>query len=718
MVSPFYLRCIVIAVISSSAVLITPVQSQEISPDFPTTTAQRLNDGEQPNVDGILDEPLWQRLDVVDEFHQIKPTDHGPPSERTEVMLAYDSNYIYIGLRAHDSDAANIVAKGLIQGQNYFSDDRFEVRFDTFNDRRNAYFFQVNANGIRRDALLGNDYFINDWDTVWYANSVIHDWGWSAEMQIPLKSIAFDPNSATWGLNFSRTYPRRGEEMSWSSRERNLSPAVSGYAEGLRDLDQGLGLEIVPSVSMNYRDIDGEGSDFEIEPSLTTFYNITPYLTGGLTLNTDFSATEVDERQINLTRFSLFFPEKRDFFLRDASIFEFGNLDRNGRPFFSRRIGLAANGNPLDINAGIKLSGRAGEWNLGALAIQQDAGVAGADETLFVGRVTRNVLDESEVGFIATQGDPNSVLDNRLYGVDFSYRNSEFLGNRRLRANVWLQQSDTEGIDDDQNAYGVRLSYPNDRIDAFVDWRRIEENFNPALGFVNRRGVDQLDGQIRYRHRLSDSFWQWLGARVQFFRSDRIDGGIQSESNFLNVFEGFSRGNDFFTFFIGEETEGLIEDFEINDGIVIPAGVYKSDRRGFFFETGTQRPWAFEFEVVDGDFFGGTNLFISPEVEWRPSKHLNTSLEWRRNRIKLPEGNFDSELYSARVNVAFNSRWAWLNLVQGDNLSDTVSINSRLRYEPRADREYFLVFNQTRDRDSNDVLDTAISFKASFNLRF
>lgn len=220
------------------------------------------------------------------------------------MQIARTAAFIYIAFRAHDSDIENLSAKGFIQGQNLFSDDRLAVYIDSFNDRRNSYFFQVNGNGIRRDALIGNDYFIEDWSTIWYANTKVHDWGWTAEMAIPIKSIAFDPSAEEWGINFGRVHPRKGEEMAWSSRERNINPSVAGYIRGVKGFDQGLGLEFAPSVSLTYLDDHELGEDTQFEPSLTTFYNVTPFLTAGLTLNTDFSATDVDDRQVNLSRFS------------------------------------------------------------------------------------------------------------------------------------------------------------------------------------------------------------------------------------------------------------------------------------------------------------------------------------------------------------------------------------------------------------------------------
>ena len=685
--------------------------------EFPSTQFVRIDADQKPTLDGRLEDPVWQEATRIEEFYQARPTDRGAPSQRTEVLLLRDNETIYIGFKAFDTDIENLTAKGLIQGQNFFSDDRFAVYIDPFNDRRNSYFFQINANSIRRDALIGNNYFIEDWSTVWMAATHIHDWGWSGEIAIPIRSISFDPSAEQWGINFGRVYPRAGEEMAWSSRNRSLDPAVAGYISGVEGFNQGLGLELTPSASLIARETGDQDVETKFEPSLTGFYNLTPFLTAGLTFNTDFSATDVDDRQVNLNRFSLFFPEKRDFFLRDASIFEFGNINENGRPFFSRRIGLADDGQPLDINVGARLSGRAGDWNLGALFINQDAGVEGAAEDLLVARATRNVFKESDVGVIATKGDPTSANDNQLFGFDYNYRTSEFMGDKRFNANIWYQETDTQGISGDQSAHGFGLRYPNYKWDGYIDFTRIEKNFNPALGFVNRTGVNLVDGRWRYRHQMDSGFWQWLGARVQYFRSDRIGGSLQTERAFLNVFEGFSNGNDFFTFFVGQTKEGVEDPFELTSDIRINRGLYISDRYGVYFETGFQRPLRFEVEIADGDFFGGTRLQISPTVEWRPNRHWLLSLSTSQNRIELDQDKFTSRLYSARVNYAFNSRWAWLTRIQGDNLSNTVSLNSRIRYQPRADREYFLVFDQTRDRETDERLDTSLVFKAQFNFR-
>ena len=677
----------------------------------------KILNSDEFNLDGIASERFWIDTTKIDDFHQSSPIDGAVPSERTEVQIGIDSEFIYIVIRAYDGDIENLVAKGLIQGQNFFSDDRVNISFDTFNDRRNSYFFQVNPNGIRRDALVGNDYFIDEWDTAWEAESKIHNWGWTTEIRIPIKSIAFDPNSGTWGINFTRNYPRRGEEMAWSSLDQSTRPSAFGVGRGFTGFSQGKGLELNPSVTLGY--IDGDQTEYKtvFEPSFTGFYNLTPYLTGGATFNTDFSGTEADDRQINLGRFSLFFPEKREFFLRDASIFEFGGLDRNARPFFSRRIGLSDDGDALDIDAGFRLSGRAGAWNIGSLLVRQNVASEISDETLFVGRVTRNIGKESEFGAIITNGDPNSDLGNSLYGVDYTYRNSRVFGNQNLRSNVWFQESDTSGSTDNQRAFGARVSYPNYKYDGFLDIRRIESDFNPALGFINRSGVEQVNSRLRRRFQLNDAKLNWLGVRGQYFRSERIDGSLQTDRKQFNFIEGISKENDFFTFFVIDQTEGILDAFELPGDIIVDPGEYQFSRYGVFAETGPQREWSTEFLWADGEFFGGDRQVVEVDLNWRPSKHLYASLGFEWNDLDLPNGRFISRLFTASVNLAFNQKWAWLNLIQGDNVSDIVSINSRLRFQPSPYREYFLVLDQTKNNDQ-DTSDYSIIFKAKFNFRF
>ena len=299
-----------------------------------------------PVIDGVLDEAAWSLAAKIEDFHEIQPTEYAAPSERTVVYLMYDDNALYIGAKLYDRDPTQITARILRQGERVFGDDWFSVILDPFHDQRSGYRFQTNPNGLRQEALYQNVSDEQwDWQGIWSTAAKIDDEGWTTEIAIPFKTLSFDPTNDTWGINFRRSIARRDERMGWVSRNRNTDPSISGVAIGFAGLKQGLGLDLVPSMSVSDRRyFDGTPSKSEIDPSFDLFYKISPSLTGSLTVNTDFSATDVDDRQVNLTRFDLFFPEKRDFFLQDADIFEFGNIDQNGRPFFSRNIGLSDTG--------------------------------------------------------------------------------------------------------------------------------------------------------------------------------------------------------------------------------------------------------------------------------------------------------------------------------------------------------------------------------------
>jgi hypothetical protein len=325
-----------------------------------------------PVIDGLMDD-VWSTAAVIDDLHQVNPIEYSVPSEKTVVRVLYDEDFLYVSAMMYYSDLDQIIANKMIQGANLRREDKFRLYINPFNDGRNGYLFQTNANGIRTDGILENVTGRNfDWTGIWYANSALTDYGWFAEMAIPYKTISFDPNSDRWGFSVFRTIESKAEQIAWTSHNRNVDPSNFGTAVGFSGLQQGKGLDVIPGAALTrIRDYNPNGSDTEFEPNLDVFYKFTPNLTGALTFNSDFSATAVDARQVQLTRFSLFFPEQRKFFLQEADIFEFGGLERNGKPFFSRRIGIAPGGQQLDLEAGGKLTGRVGRWNIGALAVKQ-----------------------------------------------------------------------------------------------------------------------------------------------------------------------------------------------------------------------------------------------------------------------------------------------------------------------------------------------------------
>ncbi|HWK54787.1 MAG TPA: DUF5916 domain-containing protein, partial [Hyphomicrobiales bacterium] len=472
------------------------------------------------------------------------------------------------------------------------------------------------------------------------------------------------------------------------------------------DIRQGRGLDIIPSVATAAsKDYRTGTSDKRFDPSLNVFYKITPNLTGALTLNTDFSATEVDNRQVNLSRFSLFFPEKRDFFLQDVDIFSFGgrgpdsNYDTtiNGIPFYSRRVGLSATGQPIDIDAGVKLTGRVGNWNVGALAVQQ-GDIPGLDgQQVFVGRATMNVLSESSVGVIFTDGDPTSPISSRLGGADFRYQNTRFTEQYSLRGNVFYQESDTDGRNGDARAYGAMLNLDTQGtgFGGTMGYDYFGEDYYPALGFANRLGVETYYIGGRWRHFFdAHPLLRLINTVTRFEHTDRLDSGeMQSERLFVRPINLHTHLGGQLNLGGSRNREGLERDFEISPGVIIPRGKYEFVDYHLELFASNQRPFVPSVIFKSGEFFNGDRDQVKLGMEWRPNAHIYFNWNYDVQDISLPAGDFKVRLVSMNANYAFNSKWSWVNLIQYDNASSSVGLNSRLRFNPQAGEDLYLVAN-------------------------
>jgi hypothetical protein len=685
---------------------------------------QRTN--EAPVIDGRLDDEVWLRAPIIDNFHQVNPVEFAEPSERTQVYLLYDRDTLYIGARMFDAQPELINALILRQGQPIGSDDRFFVHLDSFNNRRSGYLFGVNPNGVRYDGVFENITQRSfDWDGIWLAAASIDEEGWSAEIAIPFKTLSFDPTNTTWRMNFARNIERRNESMAWESRNRNTDLSTMGEVRGISQIDQGMGLDIVPSVSVRDRKnfvTAQTGSD--AEPSLDVFYKITTSLNAALTINTDFSATEVDNRQVNLTRFSLFFPERRDFFLQDVDIFQFGRLEQDGRPFFSRTLGISSTGEEVPLEYGGKVSGRVGRFDIGALAIRQgDFGAVDATDA-FVARVAANVLRESSVGMIFTNGDPASNLDNSVAGVDFRFVNSRLAGGRSLEGEAWLQQTDTEGIVGDDGAYGIGIRLPSSTgLNGGVGFVSIDENFNPAMGFVRRTGIRDYSLAIGNTLRPSGGPIRTLSSRINANRIEYADNGdVQSQSLNLNAINIELNSQDSFNFGYTKNTEGLRTPFPISRKHTIQPGVYEFDQLNLSLNTGSQRKLGMGMFINDGEFYDGDRFSVGGFVGWRPTRHFRTNVNYQYNDISFGETRFITRVVRLQLEAVFSSRLSWINLIQYDNVSETIGLNSRLHWIPEAGREAFLVLNHNvNDPDGNNTFHSSfneLTLKYSYTFRF
>lgn len=682
---------------------------------------------EAPQIDGRIDPVEWQGAARISDLHEVEPVEFTTPSERTVWYFAYDDKALYVAGYAYDSEPDEISASVLRQGGNLFSDDRMAVIIDPFNNKRSGYSFTLNPNGVRQEAIYATATRESDeWDGIWRGASQIVEDGWTMEMAIPFNTITFDPENDTWGLNFWRRIARKAERVAWESRNGAVNPTVSGEAYGLEEMSQGVGLDVTPSASSTYtNDRDAGTTDNEFNPSIDISYKLTPSINGLVTFNTDFAATEVDGRQLGLQRFSLFFPEKRAFFLTDFDIFQFGGVPTgggfgnrvtgmrsgtNGLAFFSRRIGLTSDNAPVDIIAGAKVSGRAGDIDFGTLYILQDDYINDDGELitqsdLAVARVSTGVLEESSVGAIATYGDPGSNNDSSLIGADFLYRNTRFGTNRSAEGRFWLQKSDNEGVSGDDLAWSATMSFPS-RIgwEGGVQIHEVGENFDPALGFANRTGVRLYGGELGYRrNRDGDVFFREVSHGLELTRWEYLDTGfIQSQEigvDFLNL---RSNAGDFFRLEVKFRKEGLLPGEQPLDriDIFIPPGEHSFERWGGFVRTASHRPWSFQFRVDGGGFFNGDRFHVRPEVEWRPNEHFLFKLRYDYNKYEFPGAQEATTRQITFENeISFNSKASLVTLVQYDNISENIGINMRFRYNLSAGQDIWLVLNHSMERD-------------------
>jgi len=686
-------------------------------------------------VDGRLDPDEWRAAAELGRLVQVEPDTGAEPTERTEVFLVHDGDTLFIGIRAHDREPARIVATEMVRDAELESDDSVSIVIDTFADRRNGYLFRTNPLGVRTDGLIENNRRLkrDEWDGIWNARARITAQGWEAEIAIPFKTLTFTGARGAWGFNLERRIGRSNEVQRWAGAgvARSVEEvALAGELRGLEGIRSGIGLDIVLSAAASrLRDHTGAGAgDSSLEPGIDAFYRITPSLTAALTWNTDFAETEVDEREINLSRFGLFIPEKRGFFVQDAGIFEFGGIERNGRPFFSRRIGIGDEGEEVGIAGGTKLTGRVGPLDIGALAVRQDASATRDAAELFVGRASLDILAESSVGAIVTRGNPLADEDNTVVGLDLLLRGSDWLPDKVIETDLWWLRSYRPETDGNDQAWGLRVNYPNEPFEFTVGVTEIQQQFRPALGFVNRRGIRQYAGETRYRWRLPRGGWyRFVDTGLSAEVVERIaEGDVESMDVAFNLLRLETHRQGRIEVGVRHTAERLDEPFEIIDGLEVPPGNYRNQRGFVRLRSSPQRPYSATLQVEAGEFLDGRRLQVAPGVLLRPSPLFALGVDYEQNRVKLAGGSFDTHLARARVRLQFSPDLTWSTVLQWDSVSENLGVNSVLRWTPEPGRDLFIVLSHsastgaggTAGGDRLEPVATQAIVKLGWTLRF
>ncbi|MGH9872976.1 MAG: DUF5916 domain-containing protein [Pyrinomonadaceae bacterium] len=687
-------------------------QSRSVMQDDDTLRIRALHVSEPIKIDGTLDETAWSQAEAITDFRQQEPNEGTPATEKTEVRLLFDQKTLYIGIHAFDSEPAHINARELVRDATFANDDKIEILLDTYHDRRNAYRFAVNPLGTQQDALItdeGRDVNLS-WDASWVSAGRIDGSGWSVEIALPLTTLRFIEGSPAWGLNIARIIRRKTEEVLWTSWQRSFGlerVSQAGELTGVEEIKRRRLVEIKPYLSTGWREgaplIGQPGFDAGGQAKVgleVARIGITPSLTAEFTANPDFGQAEVDSQVVNLGRFSVFFPEKRDFFLENSGVFLFGRAEAN-QLFFTRRVGLTDNGAPVPIDFGAKLTGKIGHYNVGFLQVQtrklgnSTSGFGIPRQQFTVARVKRDILERSFIGamFVNRQGATSASgrRYNRGAGVD-----AEFNITDHYSIKAFLMGTATPG---------TRSSFLSGRIDSRFEnnlWRFITvyedigSNFNPEVGFVERNGIHQYFGQVAYKPRprfIPHVRQMEFETQIEYYTDRR--GKLATKQIELSWDTQFKNSSDFFFRPIEDVTDVLNAPFEIRPGILIPAGTYRFNRPRVSLTSSNSKRLILTGRYKWGDFYSGKRDEFSGGITFRPNEHWLFDFSDSFNNVRLPQGVFKINLFAGRVNYNFSRRLLTSALMQMNSAARISTINVRLRYIYRPNSDLFVIYNQT-----------------------
>ncbi len=692
--------------------------------------------------DGTMRDPAWEEsTDGISNLVTIEPEEGGMPEGRTVVKVLANANEIVIGARCEDKNPGGIVSflkARDVAFEDDYQEDHLVIVLDTFQDGRSGYVFSVNPNGARSDGLVieqGEDVNSN-WDTIWEAKTSRDDTGWSAVIRIPIKSLSFKKGLREWGFNVQRRVQRLQETSRWASARRDFEiyqTSRAGLLTNLPDFDFGAGLSVRPAlVGRGRKPEPGASTETDADLSLDIIQKLGPNLSSALTVNTDFAETEVDVRQINLTRFDLFFPEKRTFFLEGADIFEFGlGLDEDSMiPFFSRRIGLLGSGtedqSEIPINAGGKINGRVGNTNLGALvvntrqvdefAVTEDSTIEVPQTTMGTLRLKQNVLEESSLGLLATFGDQQGRANSWMAGADFTFRTSSFLNDKTLLFSVWGLLNNREDLKGDKSAYGFRLDYPNDLFDVNFTSMRIGPGFEPSLGFVPRNNIHLWDFTGDYKPRPG-GFIRQMDYEFSLRLFSTWDNSTwESYEMKIKPLDWLLESGDRLVFGIVPQGDRPPETFELAAEVDVPTGSYEWTRYYVEASTAQKRTLNAKIRWETGNYYNGDLNTMEARLALKPSSLLTLEFTGERNTGKamglpdpeeeegegLVERNFTEELFGVRLLLNVSPNLQFSSLTQYDTQSRELGSNNKLRWTFNPLGDLFLVYNHNLIRRASD----------------
>lgn len=652
-------------------------------------------------LDGHLNEPPWLHASVISNFTQ-RELHYGKPSdELTEVSVIYDQLALYIGVRCKQDGPVS--AKYMQRDFLYEEDDNFQIALSTFNDKRNGYLFVVNPNGARADLLIsGNEQANKDWNGVWDVRTSRNADGWYAEVRIPFNSLQFKKDTGyNWAINFERNIKAKNEQVCWQGWTRDCSVfclSNAGHLSGLKDIGYARRFELKPFLLSGFDKTRYQPTRFPGKAGADLNASLSPTLKLNMTVNTDFAQVEADRIAVNLTRFDLYYPEKREFFLEGYQNYQF-NIGGNNELFYTRKIGIEGL-QPVNITAGGRLFGKVGKNNIGLLNIQsaRKNDIPGTNNSVI--RYKRDIGEQSYIGGIITSK-WNKLQHNLTTGIDGAYATSRFLKNKNLVISALAAQSQDKG----KGAAGtgtwrVFIDYPNDQIDQFIAISSVQEHFNPELGFLSRKNYDNLTWNLRINPR-------WLakyGIRrmylkpwaFQIYRT-HTTGKLESFYNESRPIGFFTRSGERFEFNLQQQYDRLDSAFQLTDTIRIAAGKYWMQRREFQFGTFQGRRIWVDVNLGWGDFYNGRIMIMESSSGINLSRHLNFRADYILNVIRLSSERLRTHELAAYTTFAFNPRLDATLFTQWNSLDQFLFGNFRLHWIPNIGSDLYLVYNRGYD---------------------
>ena len=664
-----------------------------------------------PKIDGILSDSVWEEAQPSEGFIQSKPDMGEPMNQQTAIRIIYDDENIYLGIQCYDSEPEKVIGTEMRRDHEGVWEINDYVRFvlDTYHDLRSAYYFGTNPLGAQVDSrVTENGNFHMNWDAVWDCAATRHSQGWSAEFSIPFRQLRYpDKEKHVWGFNCARSLQRSDEWGCWSSIEVKRVTTMSGAGElvGLENIPRSRGLEIRPTAvsgaEVNY------SSETDVDsikkPSIDVKYGLTSELTLDATANTDFAQVEADEEKVNLSRFDIFFEEKRPFFLEGVGIFDFPMS-----LFYSRRIG-SAEGKEAPILGGLKLTGKVGKQSLGLLSVQTDE----VDETPSTNfsalRLQRDILRSSTAGIMFLNKAPwEGEGDNQTLGVDLRFKPSEVVEISSSLGKTW-----TEGMQGRDMAGQINGRIETEHTEVNANFRDVQENFNPEMGFVSRRDIRRGELEGRREFMLHKGGFRSISSGGEYGVTLNHDGGLEYRHTHAYVSWSLETGDSGYTW-SSRDWEYLDKDWEIRKGLIIPSGLHRWDRYGFYMGTAEHRRLGLGVSFNTGEFYSGERKFLSLDGHVRPIPKLLINYSYNRNTVDLPDGSFTTNTINSRTIYTFSPDLFVKLFLQWNDDSDVIRGNLLFRYTYRPGSDFYIVYNELWSAD--EVKQRSIVAKVTYFL--